>query len=187
MLDVGFFELLLIAMIALLVIGPKRLPKVARTAGAYLGKAQRLFATVKSQVDQELAVSELKETLEAQARAIENSTTDIIQETRDETEFLTTTVPGAQGAFKNSLTETTATDPQTNPDTAGRDTNHTQDPPPSPPPRTTSGAARRSTTRSSATSRPSCVSSCATASKYRPSRFSFCRWRSSSVSTSPSA
>ena len=77
MLDVGFFELLLIAMIALLVIGPKRLPKVARTAGAYLGKAQRLFATVKSQVDQELAVSELKETLEAQARAIENSTTDI--------------------------------------------------------------------------------------------------------------
>ena len=136
MLDVGFFELLLIAMIALLVIGPKRLPKVARTAGAYLGKAQRLFATVKSQVDQELAVSELKETLEAQARAIENSTTDIIQETRDETEFLTTTVPGAQGAFKNSLTETTATDPQTNPDTAGRDTNHTQAPPPSPPPRT---------------------------------------------------
>ena len=135
MLDVGFFELLLIAMIALLVIGPKRLPKVARTAGAYLGKAQRLFATVKSQVDQELAVSELKETLEAQARAIENSTTDIIQETRDETEFLNTTAPGAQGAFKNSLTESMAAEHRTNPDTAGQDIHHTQEAPPSAPPR----------------------------------------------------
>jgi len=134
MFDVGFFELMLIGMIALLVIGPTRLPKVARTVGAYLGKAQRMLATVKSQVDQELAVSELKESLAAQAHAIESGTTDIIRETRNETEFLNTTAPGARGPFNNSLTEAMAAEHPNRPNAADRQSDQSADQDPSPHP-----------------------------------------------------
>ena len=51
MFDVGFFELMLIGMIALLVIGPARLPKVVCIVGAYLGKVQCMLVIVKFQVD----------------------------------------------------------------------------------------------------------------------------------------
>ena len=47
MFDVGFWEVTLIALISLLVVGPERLPKLARTLGAYVGKARRMVADVK--------------------------------------------------------------------------------------------------------------------------------------------
>ena len=61
MFDVGFWELAIIAVIALLVIGPARLPKAARTAGLWVGRARRMVADVKADIDREVRQSELAE------------------------------------------------------------------------------------------------------------------------------
>lgn len=60
MFDVGFSELMVIAVVALVVIGPERLPVVARTVGTFLGRAQRYFNSVKAEVNRELQLEELK-------------------------------------------------------------------------------------------------------------------------------
>lgn len=69
MFDIGFWELILVAVVALLVIGPERLPKVARMAGLWVGRARRTLASVKDEIDRELRAQELKEILEKQARS----------------------------------------------------------------------------------------------------------------------
>jgi sec-independent protein translocase protein TatB len=69
MFDVGFWELVVIAVVALIVIGPERLPKAARVAGMWLGRARRTLASVKSEIDRELKAQELKEILDKQARS----------------------------------------------------------------------------------------------------------------------
>ena len=61
MFDVGFFELCIIGVVALLVIGPDKLPKAARTAGLWVGRAKRMVARVKSDIDAEIRQDELKE------------------------------------------------------------------------------------------------------------------------------
>ena len=61
MFDVGFWELAIIAVIALLVIGPERLPKAARTAGLWVGRARRMVTDVKADIDREIRESELDE------------------------------------------------------------------------------------------------------------------------------
>jgi sec-independent protein translocase protein TatB len=84
MFDVGFWELLIIGVVALLVIGPERLPKVARTAGLWLGRARRFVSTVKADIDRELAAEELKRVLAKQAES--TGLHDIIEETRQSLE-----------------------------------------------------------------------------------------------------
>ncbi|ARV20355.1 Sec-independent protein translocase protein TatB [Curvibacter sp. AEP1-3] len=66
----------LIGAVALIVIGPEKLPRVARTVGALLGKAQRYVADVKAEVNRSMDLDELKkmrETVEDAARNVENS------------------------------------------------------------------------------------------------------------------
>lgn len=76
MFDIGFSELLVIAIVALIVIGPERLPKVARTLGLLLGRAQRYVNDVKSDINREMQLDELKK-LQSQvtdsARSLEES------------------------------------------------------------------------------------------------------------------
>lgn len=60
MFDVGFSELLLIAVIALIVLGPEKLPKVARTLGSLVGRMQRYVSSVKSEVEREMQLEDLK-------------------------------------------------------------------------------------------------------------------------------
>ena len=67
MFDIGFWEVIFIAVITLLVVGPERLPKVARTAGLWVGKIRGFVVSVKADIDRELAADELKRTLEKQA------------------------------------------------------------------------------------------------------------------------
>jgi len=66
MFDVGFWELSLIMVVVLLVVGPERLPKLARTAGVWIGRARRMVADVKAEVNRELRAQELKESMEGQ-------------------------------------------------------------------------------------------------------------------------
>jgi len=80
MFDIGFWELLVIGVVALLVIGPERLPKVARTTGLWVGRARRFVATVKADIDREIAADELKKVLRKQAES--SGLHDIIEETR---------------------------------------------------------------------------------------------------------
>lgn len=63
MFDIGFSELLVIAVVALLVLGPERLPGAARTVGALLRKARHSFESVKADIEREVRDEELKRTL----------------------------------------------------------------------------------------------------------------------------
>ncbi len=54
MFDIGFWELAVIGVVALIILGPERLPGAARTAGLWIGKARRMFADVKADIDKEL-------------------------------------------------------------------------------------------------------------------------------------
>ena len=60
MFDVGFWEILLIIVLALVVIGPERLPGAARQAGLFVGKARRYIEGVRSEVESELDINEFK-------------------------------------------------------------------------------------------------------------------------------
>lgn len=76
MIDLGISKLALIGAVALIVIGPEKLPRVARTVGALLGKAQRYVADVKAEVNRSMELDELKkmkETVESAARDVESS------------------------------------------------------------------------------------------------------------------
>jgi sec-independent protein translocase protein TatB len=76
MFDIAFSELMIIAVVALIVIGPERLPRVARTLGHLFGRMQRYVNEVKSDIQREVELDELrklKETVEESARSIESS------------------------------------------------------------------------------------------------------------------
>lgn len=69
MFDVGFWELVVIGIVALLVLGPERLPVVARTVGLWYGKARHFVGTVKADIDREIRAEELKRIVEQQAKS----------------------------------------------------------------------------------------------------------------------
>lgn len=76
MFDIGFTELMIIGVIALVVIGPERLPRVARTVGHLLGRLQRYVGDVKSDVQREMQLEDLKDLqreVTDSARELENS------------------------------------------------------------------------------------------------------------------
>jgi sec-independent protein translocase protein TatB len=72
MIDLGISKLALIAVVALVVIGPERLPKVARMAGNLLGRAQRYMAEVKSEVNRQVELDELRKMQEAATSAVKD-------------------------------------------------------------------------------------------------------------------
>lgn len=76
MLDIGFSELMVIGVVALVVLGPERLPRVARTTGHLLGRFQRYVSEVKADINREIELSELKKlqtSVEDAARSIETT------------------------------------------------------------------------------------------------------------------
>ena len=82
MFDVGFSELVVIGIVALVVIGPERLPKVARTAGLLLGRLQRYVNDVKADISREMQLEELKKLqsdVQESARDFERSIAGEIQ------------------------------------------------------------------------------------------------------------
>lgn len=79
MFDVSFSEMMVIAIVALIVIGPEKLPKVARTVGALIGRMQRYVATVKEEVDRETRFAELQELQEEIKRGVESTRASVAQ------------------------------------------------------------------------------------------------------------
>lgn len=66
MFDVGFWEICLIGLVSLIVIGPEKLPKVARVAGFWVGKAQNMVASVKMEIKEELQAEDIRQILKEQ-------------------------------------------------------------------------------------------------------------------------
>jgi len=87
MFDIGFSELLVIAIVALIVIGPQRLPAVARTLGHLFGRMQRYVNDVKADISREMELDELKKLqagMEDTARSMRDSVERGISETEGE-------------------------------------------------------------------------------------------------------
>ena len=83
MIDLGLSKLALIAVVALVVVGPERLPKVARMAGNLFGRAQRYMADVKSEVNRQMEMEEFKKFREESTSAlkeVENSIHSVANE-----------------------------------------------------------------------------------------------------------
>ena len=84
MIDFGFDKLALISAVALIVIGPEKLPRVARTVGTLMGKAQRYVADVKAEVNRSIELEELKKMkteFENAARNVEQTVSNEINQT----------------------------------------------------------------------------------------------------------
>lgn len=82
MFDIGFWELVIIGLVALLVVGPERLPRLAYTAGKWLGKGRAMIGSIKSEIDREMRADDLRRVLEEQKKII-NPLEEIIEETEE--------------------------------------------------------------------------------------------------------
>ncbi len=101
MFDIGFLELTVVAVIALIVLGPERLPVAARTVGRWITKAKRAFNTVKDEVNRELQIDELRQQIKAQQEAMEKlvdkqGLEELTQSTREQIE-------ASKQVFQNEL------------------------------------------------------------------------------------
>ena len=87
MFDIGFSELLVIGVVALLVIGPERLPRVARTVGHLVGRMQRYVSDVKADINREMELEELRkmrDSVQEAATSIESSVKAELNKTETE-------------------------------------------------------------------------------------------------------
>lgn len=102
MIDLGISKLALIGAVALIVIGPEKLPRVARTVGTLLGKAQRYVADVKAEVSRSMDLDELKkmkETMEGAARDVHQSIQTNASDFEKQWSETDTTAAVADGAY----------------------------------------------------------------------------------------
>ena len=118
MFDMGFTELMLIGIVALVVIGPERLPGVARTAGKYVGRLKRFMSTVKADVEQELRADELRQILSDQQSELDSLKDSITEAGRGvEKDFglddvkITEAAPEMTAAAPDVIQETPLPDP----------------------------------------------------------------------------
>lgn len=98
MFDVGFSEIVVIAVVALIVIGPERLPKVARTLGHLFGRMQRYVNDVKSDISREMELDELRKlqaSVQDAAHAIEQTVTKEVSATESQLNSIATTAQEA--------------------------------------------------------------------------------------------
>jgi sec-independent protein translocase protein TatB len=88
MFDIGFLELIIVAIIALLVLGPERLPVAARSVGRWVGKARRMVNKFSQEIDRQVEIDELREQLKKQGESL-NINDDAKQIHRTVSEALT--------------------------------------------------------------------------------------------------
>jgi sec-independent protein translocase protein TatB len=87
MLDLGILKLMTLGIVALVVIGPERLPRVARTVGTLIGRAQRYLADVKAEVGREIQLDELRsmrDTVKSAAQSVKQSVEEGLRKTESE-------------------------------------------------------------------------------------------------------
>ena len=102
MFDVSLVELAVIALVALLVLGPEQLPRAARTVGLYLRKARQSWYSVRSEIERELAADELKRSLK--------QTEDTIRKAAGEGQAAAQSVVSSLGVIEPAQTIATPAD-----------------------------------------------------------------------------
>jgi sec-independent protein translocase protein TatB len=100
MFDIGFSELFVIGIVALIVIGPERLPKVARTAGHLFGRMQRYVNDVKADINREMELDELRK----MKTQFESAARDVEQSVNQQVSSISSDVQAAQDAFTKDAT-----------------------------------------------------------------------------------
>ena len=113
MFDIGFSELLVIAVVALIVIGPERLPKVARTLGHLFGRLQRYVAEVKADIDREMQMDELKKlqsSMQEAARSVERTVSEGMRDTETQ---IKTVADVVEKTGENMAPSSPVSDPET--------------------------------------------------------------------------
>ena len=84
MFDFGFWEIAIIGIITLIVVGPEKMPAIARKAGLYFGKLNRFFNKVKSDINEELRMDEIKDEMSMdEEKNIVSEVTEVIQSSAD--------------------------------------------------------------------------------------------------------
>jgi sec-independent protein translocase protein TatB len=115
MFDIGFTELLVIGLVALIVIGPERLPRVARTLGILAGRLQRYVADVKADINREVELDELrkmKDSVTQAASSIESSVQSELNSVKSELDTAGNALNTAADAAAGSGTPTAADAPE---------------------------------------------------------------------------
>lgn len=108
MFDFGFSEMVVVAIVGLVVLGPERLPKVARQAGQWLGKLQRYVADVKSDINRQMELDELRKLqseVSGAARDIESSLQSTISETQADFDSIAADLDGTKPAADEPATD----------------------------------------------------------------------------------
>jgi len=100
MFDIGFSELLVIGVVALIVIGPEKLPRVARTVGHLLGRMQRYVADVKADINREMELEELRKMRDSMQKAATDVQTSVDTELNKTAEDLNQAVEGEKPGEK---------------------------------------------------------------------------------------
>ncbi len=110
MFDSGFLEMIVVAVIALLVVGPERLPGVARKVGSFVGKARAFINTTKADIEKELQAEEMKSMLSRQEQEI--------SELRDMMQDAKQTIHKEVAELDESLSEATQVEDTSSTDTS---------------------------------------------------------------------
>ena len=116
MFDIGFWELAVIGVIALLVVGPERLPALARNVGMWVGRIRRYVTHVKQDIERELHAEEVRELLEqrnglSEIRDVARETASVLDDARQELDGASREVKGESAAVTETQTTTQLTAP----------------------------------------------------------------------------
>lgn len=106
MFDVGFSELVLLAIVALVVLGPEKLPHAARIAGAWVGRIRRTVSTMQAEIEREVSLQEMKSRLEKDFGHIGGN--DVLRQLNEERQELQASLHDADAEMRRALAETTA-------------------------------------------------------------------------------
>jgi sec-independent protein translocase protein TatB len=104
MFDIGFSELVVIGVVALIVIGPERLPKVARTAGHLYGRMQRYVSAVKSDISREIQLDEIRRAGQSFKDSVESASSSVERQATVVDDYLRNEI----GNVKQAVTATAA-------------------------------------------------------------------------------
>lgn len=111
MFDIGFSELLVIAVVALVVLGPERLPKAARFAGLWVRKARAQWYSVKSEFEREMAADEMRRSVGDPARELREAVQDTTRDLREAGQALGGAVREAEAQAQDAPAAPDASEP----------------------------------------------------------------------------
>jgi sec-independent protein translocase protein TatB len=116
MFDIGFSELLVIGVVALIVIGPEKLPRMARTVGVLAGRLQRYVADVKADINREIELEELRKMRDSMQQAASNFESSVQSEMNKTETELNQSVEAVVGDLPKSPSEIGAEPPPAKPE-----------------------------------------------------------------------